>query len=211
MADAPEEDGNQVADAIAIAVGDLSFWLLVAANGAAIFIGWNLNLELAGLVFVYWMHSFVIGVTHVIRIRALLSGDKPLPGSAEAKRSLSGFTMVSGWFHLFYLAFILGLTHGHVGRVGVILLCAAAFIFEQVAVLLRRLKEDAAEPPDLPLVSALPYLRILPVSIIMLVAFAALQNPSRVALLAFGVIKTLMDAVMHITEQYVIAKNAGDI
>src|SRR5690348_8453272 len=108
MADASESDVD-VKEAVLLALGDPAFWLLLAVNLVALLITWRLKLDLAGLMLVYWMHSAVTGVTHVMRLRAL-------PEAVRIRKSERDFGVLFGWLHLMFLFFILAATKGRVGH-----------------------------------------------------------------------------------------------
>lgn len=202
---------------------------LIAANLVTIALAVLGHWDLGTTMFIYWAQSIFIGLFTVVSILDLRAGDAP-PGEmrrmfsgylndAEAsqffpfyKLVLAGFfTLHYGLFHWAYLAFILDLgflTGSEPSwEAGLLLVLTLFFINHLYSFLHYR----RAEPLTGPYVNALffrPYARIIPMHLtiiaagFVLLAFTLLQlpDPSMIILVLFLLLKTWMDAWMHVNK-----------
>ena len=190
----------------------MSLIILVAANAVALAIAWQLELSIGSLVFVYWLQSVVIGAMQVIRIARLRrfvpdlgARHPPVSDSAAIKIWIAVFFSVHyGLFHLVYLIFILvavsGDAGGDVGEPLAILACLAGFLLHHALALRQGLKSDADGLPSLKGLMWQPYPRIIPMHVMILTGVLFWGGAGPEALLIFGALKTLADALMHVAE-----------
>jgi hypothetical protein len=192
--------------------GDRSGFLgIIAANLLAIGLAWWQHWPLVTLLWPYWLQSVIIGWYSRKRILALgsfslanTSGfDK---GSDEAtKRSTARFFVLHyGAFHLVYALFLWHLTtrgmHGmrpyHVTPLDVIFmaLIAVSFVLTHRATYQRIMAADQQGRPNIGGVMFLPYLRVLPMHLTLILGVAAGYTGG---VLLFAVLKTLADVLMH--------------
>lgn len=198
---------------------DTSLFWLVAANAAAVALALWLRMSLRDLMLVYWIQSMAIGFTHVFRILALqrfTTGGVYLEGRAAqetlgAKIRVAGlFWTHYGLFHVVYFLFIVFLDYGGpLGSPGTYLVCAFAFLVNHAFSLRHNLERDAAGRPSIGLLMLMPYARIVPMQLV-IVSGAYFSGGSSFALLAFGVLKMLADAAMHVTEHYIYERGVED-
>lgn len=184
---------------------------IVASNLLAIGLAWWQHWPLVTLLWPYWLQSVVIGWYSRKRILALgpfslanTSGfDK---GSDEAtKRSTANFFVLHyGAFHLVYAFFLWNLTrhgmHGmaayHVSPLDIAFMAAIAvsFILTHRATYERIMAADQQGRPNIGGVMFLPYLRILPMHLTIILGVAAGYTGG---VLLFAVLKMLADVLMH--------------
>jgi hypothetical protein len=192
--------------------GDRSGFLgIIAANLLAIGLAWWQHWPLVTLLWPYWLQSVIIGWYSRKRILALgsfslanTSGfDK---GSDEAtKRSTARFFVLHyGAFHLVYALFLWHLTtrgmHGmrpyHVTPLDVMFMAviAVSFVLTHRATYQRIMAADQQGRPNIGGVMFLPYLRVLPMHLTLILGVAAGYTGG---VLLFACLKTLADVLMH--------------
>jgi len=184
---------------------------IVAANALTIALAWWQHWPLVTLLWPYWLQSVIIGWYSRKRILALgafslanTSGfDK---GSDEAtKRSTASFFVLHyGAFHLVYALFLWSLTrhgmHGmaayHVSPLDLAFMAAIAisFILTHRATYQRIMAADQQARPNIGGVMFLPYLRILPMHLTIILGVAAGYTGG---VMLFAGLKMLADVLMH--------------
>jgi hypothetical protein len=186
---------------------DSSLIAVVAANVLVLGIAYASNMELRDVMIVYWIQNIIIGVTSVVRL-GVVGWMEPRKGSFMTDRGdrmfyAFFFFIHYGFFHVIYLVFLSNnglppeLTQNRV-------LCGLAFAMGHGYSFLRNFRRDLASRPDVALLMWLPYLRILPMHLVLIAARFA--PPGTATLLLFGTLKTLADAAMHMTEHRVLAR-----
>ena len=177
--------------------------LSLAANAATLAIALWQGWSFAALVWPYWLQSVAIGVGNVVRMsrvqrfttEGVTMNDAPVEANAQGRGCMAAFFCVHyGLFHLVYLIFLVGATDLAPGEGRWIALGAAIMVASQVLATRRQLLEDAATVPNLGTMMALPYLRIAPMHLTIIVGLPlAGSSASTVAVLLFGTLKTLGD------------------
>lgn len=197
------------------AATDLSIAVLVAANLLALGIAWRTGMSLRSLMFVYWMQSVIIGVTHIIRMMRLerfstegfTSMGERLPEDPGSKAQMAFFFLIHfGGFHLVYLVFLVASVRGDglVWNPGYVL-CALVFALNHAYSLRHNLRRDARGRPNLGTLMMLPYARILPMHAAIL-SGALMSGAGAFAFFVFGILKTVADVLMHVVEHHVLGK-----
>jgi len=170
--------------------------------------GWSIS----DVMWIYWGQSIVIGYFNWRRILALreFSTDgftmngKPIPVTKESQRqTASFFAMHFGFFHAFYLLFLL--LHNRdldLTQVLFILLCVAIFGANHCFSYYSNLEDDLKGKPNLGTIMFFPYVRIVPMHI-MIVIGSLLFKKSMLALLFFLSLKAAADLVSHFVEHKV--------
>jgi len=193
---------------------------VIATNVLAIVIAVWQQWPLVTLLWPYWLQSVIIGWYSRKRILALrdfsLANTSGFDrGSPEVtKRSTASFfVMHYGAFHLVYALFLWSATRGKVHgiapyRVDALdLICMAAlavsFVITHRAAYLRMLAADAQGRPNIGFVMFLPYLRIVPMHLTIILGVAAAHGGG---VLLFGALKTAADALMHWIEYRVTSR-----
>jgi hypothetical protein len=206
--------GREMADE---ASHDSSLVVLVIANVVVLAIAYFTHMSLRSLLFVYWMQSVVIGVTHVIRVLSLqrfsTEGFRPeAPGEmnfATQHAMAAFFVMHYGGFHLAYFSFLVRDREAAgqpllAGAGGSYALCALIFTINHAFSLARNVKSDAAGTPSLATLMVLPYARIVPMHVMVLGGAFLMAGTSTFALFAFGLLKTIADVLTHALDHHMM-------
>src|SRR5262245_10597559 len=181
------------------------------AAGMALVLRWPLET----LLWPYWIQSVIIGWYSRKRILALKNfstdgftmHDKPVPVEPKSLKLTAGFfSLHYGFFHVGYLAFLLGKGDPlgmwdwlGVGSVAVSFLISHRKSFEQ------NIAADARGRPNLGALMFLPYLRILPMHFTIILGQSIGGNGALTVLL-FSALKTGADLGMHYANHAVLQK-----
>lgn len=195
--------------------------MLLATNVAVIAIALWQRWPLVLLLWPYWVQSVIIGMYSRRRILALrqfsLEDSSGFDaGSDEKTRRATAkfFSIHYGGFHAGYFVFLFIATTG--GMAGVppaklglphlafLLAIAVSFALTHRAAYERIMQSDAAGKPDIGGVMFLPYLRIVPMHVAILVGLGMFQGLAS-GVLIFGVLKTAADLGMHWIEHRITA------
>jgi hypothetical protein len=197
------------------AKSDHSVYALIAANLLALLIAWLTHMSLRELMIVYWIQSVIIGITHFFRILVLQKfstdnvhiNDLPVQETQEGKLKIALFFLVHyGGFHFGYSIFI-ELWEKHPGGSGIgYLLCTLVFATNHVYSMLHNMWKDAQGKPNIGALMFLPYARILPMHITILVGGSLFGGA--VAFVVFGVLKVVADVAMHTMEHHLLARGS---
>ena len=181
---------------------DSSFWLLLVSNVFAIYLINKNNVELSGIMLIYWMQSVMIGVFNFVRILSLKdfstknfgSNNKELPPTTGTKFLTAGFFAVHfGMFHLVYFGFIFSTAkQSFIDWIG-ILSIALIFFFNHLFSFIRNFKQET-EKQNIGLVMFSPYVRIIPMHLTILFGYA---SPA-ISVNLFLFLKTSVDLLSHI-------------
>ena len=194
---------------------DRSVWVLILANLVALGIAWATGVSLKQMMAVYWVQSVIIGVTNVIRIMNLqkfstagfTSNDKPVPEDERGKRGTAVFFALHyGFFHLGYLVFLLAGSKGGggVGSAAGLALCALVFALNHGYSMMHNIRRDARGKPNLGTLMFMPYMRIFPMHILIILGASVAATPLHFALFVF--LKIVADVAMHTAEHHVLGK-----
>jgi hypothetical protein len=205
-------EGREMA---AEARGDRSVLVLVLANLFALGIAWATGMGLAQMMAVYWVQSVIIGLTNVIRILNLQrfstegfsSNGKRVPEDESGKRGTAFFFAFHyGFFHLGYLVFLLTGSKGGggLGSAAGLALCALVFALNHGYSMQHNIRRDARGKPNLGTLMFLPYARIVPMHLLIILGASVAATPFHFML--FVALKILADVVMHTVEHHVLAK-----
>ena len=196
------------------AASDLSLIALVVANVAALVVAYIMKMGLRDLMLVYWIQSVVIGVCNVIRIVRLRQFDtegfringRPAAETLAAKLGTAMFfAMHYGFFHLVYLIFILAAPvrgGGQLAPLYVYAGLALLFAVNHGYSLRHNMARDALGKPNLGTLMFLPYARILPMHLTIVLGGAF--TGGTFAFFLFGLLKTFADVLMHAIEHFVL-------
>lgn len=198
----------------------LSLGSLVVANVAAIGLGLWQDWPLGSLLWPYWVQSVVIGWYSRRRILSLKRfstegfkvNNRPVEPTPETQRSTANFFAVHyGAFHLAYLIFLLTFSFGKVkGFSGTIDpldwlgigAASVAFVVNHHMSYRRHRESDSRGCPNIGTLMFLPYARIVPMHLVIIVG-ASMGGAG--SLLLFGALKTGADALMHGVEHRALA------
>ena len=187
---------------------------IVVANLVTLAIAWWQQWPLALLLWPYWIQNVIIGWYSRRRILELrqfsLEGtggfSKPGWSDDDIRRETAKFFVIHfGFFHLAYFFFLFAYTFGSrmTGLDAVwILALALPFALTHRASYLRTRELDREGRPNMGMVMFLPYLRVFPMHLMILLGMALDAGD---AILLFGALKTGADVAMHALEHRILA------
>ena len=196
---------------------------VVATNVVAIGIAWWQHWPLVTLLWPYWMQSVVIGWYSRKRILALhdfslANTDGFDQGSPEkTKRHTARFFVLHyGTFHLVYAIFLSAFTtrgmrgvpayHVTPLDLAFMALLTVSFVLTHRASYQRIMAADQQARPNIGGVMFLPYLRILPMHLAIIIGLSAGYHGG---MLLFATLKTIADALMHWIEYRIAGASAA--
>jgi len=209
--------------------GSHSGLAILLSNGIAIAVAYWQNWDLRPLLVIYWCQSVIIGVFNFLRrvrlrrfsTEGFTSNGEPVPETSQGKWSTAiFFAFHYGFFHLGYLVFVAGVVFGGQGAStfggpwkpdGLDLLWlvvgVGAFLGSHWFSFRRNVEADLAGRPNIGTMMFLPYARIVPMHLTIILGFWMGSN--RGALMLFLVLKTGADFLMHVVEHKVMQKYAA--
>lgn len=181
------------------------FWLTLAFNAWLIVYYTKHPEGFKTLLLLYWLQSLAIGFSTLVQLLALPT--QPAPGATKNsalryKGCQAGFfVMHYGIFHLVYLVFIVA---GQKGAIDTrfLLLSAAILFLSEILWLAKKLPPLVKTKANLGFIFFLPYLRIVPMHLILVGASVA--GISNVTL--FLVLKTMADLAMLVVGERLYSK-----
>lgn len=189
---------------------------LLFANVATLVAALALHWPAGWLLWPYWIQSVVIGWYARKRMLSLYrfstegftSNDQPVPENAQGKRSTANFfTLHYGFFHLCYLGFLFAEHPLSAGWDGIVLVaCGVSFVLSQRQTYAAQHAADLRGRPNLGALMFLPYLRVLPMHLSIIVG-AALGGGVGVMVL-FTVLKTVSDVGMEYADRRMAERHA---
>ena len=200
--------GGADASARRTAPRDRSLWMLIAVNVGALVLAWANGWTLIDMMVVYWAQSVVIGLANVARILALrefstegfeVNGESVEPTRKTQLQTAGFFAVHFGIFHMVYLVFLTQEGRATLELALPLLVCVAAFAVNHVLSLREQIGNDRAGTPNIGTLMFTPYLRILPMHL--MIVFGIFLMNGGIGVLVFGALKTAADAGMHLVEQ----------
>jgi len=187
---------------------DVSLFILIILNLLFGFQFITLGGEVGTLLWVYWFQSIAIGVTNFLRILTqknfsvggFFINGKPAEKTNTAKRKTALFFLIHyGAFHLGYLLFLRQITTVSLDQ-GFFIGIGIFAINHLLSFILNYRKETLVEK-NIGTLMVYPYIRILPMHIIILFGGSyILKNSSLNLLILFILLKISADVLMHIVE-----------
>lgn len=191
-----------------------SIGLLLAGNALTLGLALWQGASVASLLWPFWFQSLVIGVFNFRRMRALRAfstrgmsggGGRRVPETEAGKRSTANFFLGHyGGFHVAYLLFLAAFVMPQPHEWRWMLPAMLALMLVQARVHRDQTTADAAARPSLTLMMLAPYLRMLPMHLILIVG-AVLAPAGAIALGLTVVLKTLADLATHEIERRIHA------
>lgn len=173
--------------------------LLLSNALTLIFALWQ-DWPLGMLLWPYWLHSMIIGWYAGKRMLALqsfstegfTSNGQPVPENAQGKRFTVGFFACHyGLFHLVYFVFLTRMaTLDQPFDLLLVAACALSFGYAQRSTFQQQVAADAHGRPNLGTLMFLPYVRIVPMHLTIILGAA---SATTLSLLVFIPLKTLAD------------------
>lgn len=175
---------------------DPSFLLLVAINIYCIIYYHNNPSEFATIVWLYWFQSVLIGIFNFFDMLTVSHPDLATDqtGKPVSKGCMSFFFLVHyNGFHFVYAIFILAMIRGHVDFL-FLLIGVAAFGFNLIMQFIQHKRMQKTMIADMRTMMFLPYLRIVPMHLMILGPAFLHWGQSDI----FLVLKTIADVLMYI-------------
>ncbi|NQD38241.1 hypothetical protein HPT27_14530 [Permianibacter sp. IMCC34836] len=179
---------------------------------AAIFGGWS-NFS---LMLTYWAQSVLIGISNAVRILRLQrfdsvgvrydEGIREL-ANREKRKCIVSFLSHYLFFCLLHLVFLLVLGKGLYAVDLFFGLCLIALVFELMLEHRQQVTVDRQTVPNLGLMFITPYMRIIPMHLVIIFAGQALDSLG--GMLLFGLLKTAADVGMLLVAQGPRRKSLG--
>lgn len=189
---------------------------LIGANTLTLALALWLDWSVSTLLWPYWLQNMVIGWYARKRMLALrdfstegfTSNDEPVPENEQGKRSTAGFFVLHyGFFHLVYLIFLCALAPLTRFRDFIVVLaCGFSYVVAQRKTFAEQSAIDAAGRPNLGALMFLPYLRVLPIHMTIVLGAGRLGSA---ALVLFVVLKTLADIGLDRLDRRIAANTAA--
>lgn len=188
---------------------DRSTTVLVLSNLATILFAIVQQWDVAVVIWIYWGQSIIIGYFNVRRMLALRQfstenfriNNRPAKPTRKTQRQTAFFFAVHyGGFHLAYLVFLFAENSiaSSVASAGVAA-CILIFFFNHRYSYHYNRERDAARTPNIGFIMFFPYVRIIPMHIMILMG-SHFAGDSTARLVMFLVLKTLADVAMHVIE-----------
>ena len=216
--------------------GDFSGISILAGNAFTIALALIQGWDLGPLLFIYWSQSVIIGLFHIVRMLKLrqfctegfTSNGQRVSEDENGKRSTAlFFAMHYGFFHLVYAFFLIGGMAGDEeeplseamkstqstgdgqSEVLWLLLGILGFLVSHAVSFFRNVREDLKRRPNLGIMMFLPYVRIIPMHLTIILGGAMNAGAGSLLLVAFLLLKTGADYLFHIIEHRVLQKKTG--
>lgn len=189
---------------------------LIAANAVTLAMALAFRWPLSALLWPYWIQSVVIGYFSRKRMLALdqfsIEGYEPderetEPTEDTKRSSATFFTLHYGFFHFVYAVFI-GSRASELAPwdwLG-IAIAGISFVWNHRQSYLRNIEADTRGKPNLGTMMFLPYLRVIPMHLTILIGGALSAAFSPVAIVFFCLMKTGADVVMHRIEHRLLRR-----
>ncbi|MDF1740733.1 MAG: DUF6498-containing protein [Verrucomicrobiales bacterium] len=214
---------DAVSDSVKDGSSDYSGKSILLSNGFAILLAVIQGWPLFPLLVVYWSQSVIIGGFNVARILKLqrfatdgyTMNGRPVAETKEAKTKTAWFFAIHfGIFHFVYLIFLAGGAFDFIktleGEKSLtfellwILFAVVGFLISHAFSYRRNVEADLEGRPNIGLMMMLPYLRIIPMHLTIIVG-GALSSGGWLMII-FMVLKTAADYGMHIAEHRIMRK-----
>lgn len=188
---------------------DHALGFILASNLLTLLVALLFRWDVRELLWPYWLQSVVIGAFAARRISVLQRfdvegvsiNDQPATESAQTRHStVLFFVMHYGFFHFGYFVFLWtgwmesGSAITSLDRLGIALL-ALSFIWSHWRSHREHVEADLAGRPNIGKLMFMPYLRVIPMHLVIL--FGAARGGGAGTVLVFVVLKTLADLGMH--------------
>ena len=180
---------------------DPAFLFLIAINAYCIWYYQNNPNEFNTLVFLYWGQSVLIGLFNFVDLltvknivpESIVMNDKPVNNSRPFGCTATFFAVHYGIFHFVYLIFILVQSKLNIDF-HFVLIGLAAFSLNLIIQFIRQKQWERTNAVNLGTMFFLPYLRIIPMHLMILGPVFLHWKAS----IIFLVLKTFADVVMYL-------------
>jgi hypothetical protein len=179
---------------------------IVGANLATLALALYQGWALGSLLWPYWLQSIVIGFFARRRLLALRRfstegftiNDQAVPPNDATKRSTANFFALHyGFFHVGYAVFLLVLAPPRTADLPWLGLAGVLFAFSHARSFAEHVARDLAGRANIGTLMFLPYARIVPMHLVIVLGAVWLKKASGWGLLLFVALKTAADVLMH--------------
>lgn len=162
------------------------------------------KLSIGTIMLLYTFQSIIIGFFHFIRILSLkkftTEGVKinniPAEANRKTKISLAFFFLFHyGFFHLFYVLIIIKTLGFDTLKITILIPTIILFFINHLFSFYKHLKEDRETTKNIGHIMMFPYVRIIPMHLVIVVGGLVAKNIMGLAL--FIILKTMMDIISH--------------
>jgi hypothetical protein len=205
---------------------DVSLWTLVLGNFYSIYLAFAQDWPLGEILWIYWAQSVIIGISNYIRMMSLKefttggmqAGGKPVPETPEGKRMTANFFAIHfGLFHFVYAVFLyaqMPLDDIPPGDILLLGTCVGAFALSHGFSLVHNGNKDfRAKKPDIGLLLFYPYLRIVPMHLVIIfgtmITMLLGDMGESIVIVLFMLMKTVADGLMHMAERFIFQAPPG--
>lgn len=179
---------------------DSSLYFLIVTNLIVIFLAviqrWNFPI----LFIIYWSQSVIIGLFNFIKIlnlKNLKTQNIILNGGNLRKARINGaifFLFLFGFLHYIYLLFILHNLKPYFTSIFFIILSIGLFFINHLFSFIKNFKHDIEKKQNLDRFVLLPFVRTIPIHLIIFFGFILVDNGG---IVIFLLLKTIVDVIMH--------------
>ncbi len=179
---------------------DPEFWFLLLMNGYLIYYYLQNPAEFNTIVWIYWIQSVLIGLFNffdLLRIKnpdqsSLKMNNKPI-----SKANMAGvawfFLLHYGFFHLMYAIFLMS-SNGELINYSFLLIATGIFVTEGIMMQMRKNPNADSKKVNVGKIFILPYLRTIPMHLMILMpSFFGLATS-----VVFLLLKTIADVGMYL-------------
>lgn len=183
------------------AYSDISFWLLIALNLYSIYYFYEHPDGFKTVVWLYWIQSVLIGIFNFLELltarhpdpASMSINDQPIDGSLGNKGCTSLFFLLHyQFFHLVYGVFLLIKVPGSLD-ISLLYIAVPLLIVELSSSFIRNKIAEKDKQVNYGMLFTLPYLRIIPMHLMILAPAFLGWTPSSI----FLILKTLADIGMY--------------
>jgi uncharacterized protein DUF6498 len=188
---------------------------IVAANLVTLAMALYLRWPVSSLLWPYWVQSVVIGFFARRRILALRRfstegftvNDQPVLPTVETQRSTANFFALHyGGFHLAYAVFLLVMAPPAWRDLPWLAVALASFAYGHRRSFEEHVARDLAGTPNIGTLMFMPYARIVPMHLVIILGSVWLEKAAGGVLVGFVALKILGDLVMHHVEHRTFEK-----
>ncbi len=186
---------------------DTALYGIAASNVLAAVVAIALDWDVIELLWPFWIQSVVIGYyarQRMLQLRdfsveGLSFGGRPATETPEDQRSTANFFALHyGFFHFAYLVFLIQrsaeMKFDFIDA-NLYVIVALSFVFAHRRSHREHVEADLAGRPNLGALMFMPYLRVIPMHLVIL--FGAAKGGGVGTILLFTILKTLADIGMH--------------
>jgi hypothetical protein len=181
---------------------DPSFWLLIAINTWCIYYYERHPEGFSTIVWLYWIQSVLIGIFNFLDLltiknpdpKSMTINDRPMDGSGKSRGCVAFFFLFHyQFFHFVYIIFLATMLKGPIDFI-FLLMGTVAFALGTLVQFIRHKRAEAGIIVNVGKIFFMPYLRIVPMHLMILGPAFLGWHTSTVFLL----LKLMADALMYI-------------